>query len=1008
MKRLFASLALLLLANAITPNPRLSAADNSASSSWSGSYRGRVLTERFLHRQAQSRPTAALNEAHAQLQTFDVGHIAVINASGGVVAQPNFLDLQGASVGFAPDGSSYLGEGRPLRFDDVARTHGVPLALGDDDFQRITLPFAFSFFGSNYSEVFVNSDGSLTFGEGDAATSSRSVSRATAGPPRIAPLYLDLNPAAVSANVRAYVRSDRIVFTWDGVPAFGGSRRQIFQAVLFADGAIGFHYLSVNVTSAVVGIFPGGSLGEPIPANLSGSFVVGPEGAAELFQLTAALDPMTATRRFYANHGDAYDFIFLFNNFGLSPGPGTFAFELNVRNDIIGIGDVLVGQETFDFGDEFGSPQRLSSFLNMGSLTAYPDDPTAVIPLIGENSTLSVMGQEAGHRWGVYTEFLDPVTNQISDALLGRGDAHWNFFFDSNGSVMEGNDIVDAGTGVSPRFRTGPAVVRYGDFDQYIMGLLPPEEVVASFLVEQPQGAGNTSSGRSPQSGVSFDGIRKDIPLDAVIAAEGSRQPSHQTAPRKFNFAFVLLTNEGAPPPSASDIAKLDRIRREWTAFFEVATDGRADANSELHQALRLSVWPSASIIAGRTAYATVAIDKPLDRDLTIGVGSDGTSVFVPSTIKIPAGQTSTVLMITGATPGTSTIRASAYPSGPDVFDTPSAAIEVLAPASGLAFAVLSGDNQPGAQGASLAEPVVVRVTDEFRNPLIGGNLLLTPTGDGTAKVTSREAGTYTIDWTLSSTAGPNQLSIRVAGMPTAATVTAEYAGGVPSFSSAGVVNAASFEPGSITPGSVATVFGLDLAPGTAYANAFPLPRTLAGVQVFIGGVPVPLYFVSPDQINFQVPVGLASGTLAVTVSSTAGSGTATDIVVARVQPGIFFDSTSELGAMRFPADGSTSADRAARNGEFVELFGVGLGEVNSQPELGEPASGFFVSETVGTATVTIGEQVLPVTFSGLAPGFAGLYQVNFQLPSGLLPGRYELRLTVDGIVSNRVFIDIE
>src|SRR5690606_28056599 len=128
-----------------------------------------------------------------------------------------------------------------------------------------------------------------------------------------------------------------------------------------------------------------------------------------------------------------------------------------------------------------------------------------------ENTTLSVMGQEAGHRWGVYTQFVDPVTKQVSDALLGRDLAHWNFFFNSQGSVIEGSDIVDKGPGASPRFVTRAAVARYGEFDQYIMGLRAPQEVAGSFLVEQPQGAGSTSPGRMPRSGVTFDGIRKDI-----------------------------------------------------------------------------------------------------------------------------------------------------------------------------------------------------------------------------------------------------------------------------------------------------------------------------------------------------------------------------------------------------------------------------------------------------------------------------------------------------------------
>ena len=111
---------------------------------------------------------------------------------------------------------------------------------------------------------------------------------------------------------------------------------------------------------------------------------------------------------------------------------------------------------------------------------------------------------------------------------------------------------------------------------------------------------------------------------------------------------------------------------------------------------------------------------------------------------------------------------------------------------------------------------------------------------------------------------------------------------------------------------------------------------------------------------------------------------------------------------MSFPADGSNAAQRAANPGESIELYGVGLGAVNSAPELGEPASGFFLARTDLVPTVSVGGRVLQATFSGLAPGFAGLYQINFNLPQDLLPGRYEVLVTVDGIVSNVVLLDLE
>jgi hypothetical protein len=87
---------------------------------------------------------------------------------------------------------------------------------------------------------------------------------------------------------------------------------------------------------------------------------------------------------------------------------------------------------------------------------------------LGEDSTVSVLGQEVGHRWLAYLRFSDH-NRQSSGALLGRDDSHWSFFFNSDASVMEGNRIQDLGGGM---FRTTGAVERYSLLDQYAMGLV--------------------------------------------------------------------------------------------------------------------------------------------------------------------------------------------------------------------------------------------------------------------------------------------------------------------------------------------------------------------------------------------------------------------------------------------------------------------------------------------------------------------------------------------------------
>jgi hypothetical protein len=206
----------------------------------------------------------------------------------------------------------------------------------------------------------------------------------------------------------------------------------------------------------------------------------------------------------------------------------------------------------------------------------YPDDPRQ--QFLGENNTVSVLGQEVGHRWLAFLEFRDH-TGRRSDALLGRGQAHWSFFFDSDASVMEGNDIEDLGGGA---FRTVASVQRYSRLDQYAMGLIPESEVPTFFYVQNPV---NVSPSRdaddAPRVGVTFNGTRRDVLIQDIVAINGPRVPSSAESSRVHRQAFVFVVGAGRSASSA-DISKIDRIRREWEEFFQQATEGRMRAETRL------------------------------------------------------------------------------------------------------------------------------------------------------------------------------------------------------------------------------------------------------------------------------------------------------------------------------------------------------------------------------------------------------------------------------------------
>src|SRR5207249_5242473 len=128
----------------------------------------------------------------------------------------------------------------------------------------------------------------------------------------------------------------------------------------------------------------------------------------------------------------------------------------------------------YDFGPEFGSPQRLSVLVNMGDLSRYPVDPRQ--RFLGTNNSLTILGQEFGHRWLAYLDIGTP-------SLLGRDSSHWSFLHNTFGSVVEGNEIEDLGDG---NFRTVAATIRYSALDQYVMGLRPASHVTPSYAEADP------------------------------------------------------------------------------------------------------------------------------------------------------------------------------------------------------------------------------------------------------------------------------------------------------------------------------------------------------------------------------------------------------------------------------------------------------------------------------------------------------------------------------------------
>ena len=243
-----------------------------------------------------------------------------------------------------------------------------------------------------------------------------------------------------------------------------------------------------------------------------------------------------------------------------------------------------------------------------------------------------------------------------------------------------------------------------------------------------------------------------------------------------------------------------------------------------------------------------------------------------------------------------------------------------------------------------------------------------------------------------------------------------------PSVSENGVLNAASFaaagQPGhAVAPGSLVSIFGSQLASGQVVAGTAPLSPSLSGVTVTIGSMQAPIQFVSPGQINAQLPWNLLApnaetGGAALVVNRQGALSAPRNVQLARVSPGIYTLPGTGIGpaVVVNSSDGSVAqppgsvpgaVSRPARPGEAIIIYANGLGPVD-RPIADGAASLDALRRTLVVPIVLIGNREAEVLFSGLAPQFPGVNQVNVVVPQGVQAGgSVPLQLRVAGITTS-------
>jgi len=597
--------------------------------------------------------------------------------------------------------------------------------------------------------------------------------------------------------------------------------------------------------------------------------------------------------------------------------------------------------------------QNLKSYVDANAATNVTLNPTRVqVPAGALGFIPESVAYFASRGPAIGTYGLKPDVSAVATQFLLAAenvDPYGDLFSPARYAVADGTSFA------SPMLAGAAALVK-----QAQPGLTPLQ--VKSVLVNSA-----TLTGILNQAGTGAAGIA-DVG-SGLLQAQNAVASQVQFVPSTVSFGLLA----GSLPASQTLMATNSSASSLTLSFSVTAITAAASA----HVLVNSSSNPTVTIPAGKSSSIVVSLSgsvpPPGRYEGLINVSGASVPLHIPYLLLVSSNTVYDVIPLFG-----------------DGFDGPVGQQIPADLGGGLAIRVID------AYGASVANAPVQWSAVQGRGQVLSGaqytNTATDPNGVAFATVM------------LGASPGTQEFSARVAGL------TVDFTGNArikPAISAGGIIDGASFTPSrAVAPGSIVSVFGTHLSDTVGSALQFPLPLGIGGVafsfDVPSAGVSLPAHFhyVSPTQINLQVPWELAnypSATVKVIINYTYSS--EYTLSLAAYSPGFFsYQSGGQFvaDALDLSNNQVTSANPVAR-GSAVQLFLNGLGPVNNQPADGWPATDNS-STTVSTPSISIGGQPATVIFSGLAPGYADLYQVNAIVPSGIGTGAQQIACSIGGI----------
>jgi len=477
------------------------------------------------------------------------------------------------------------------------------------------------------------------------------------------------------------------------------------------------------------------------------------------------------------------------------------------------------------------------------------------------------------------------------------------------------------------------------------------------------------------------------VAMDVLSAGS---DPGPVVEPSEIVFTAV----QGQPPPGSRNLFVYNVSATPQTYVSSVTAANAGD---------QFSFAPgNATLLLTRPTRIVV---QPLTASLAPGVyNADLTLQFSDGTVRRVGMRT--IVTLAGPMPATSSSETAHAASG----CTPTQLIPLIT-TLGQSF------DEPAAWPVALE----AQVTDDCGNQLNSGDVTASfSNGDPPLSLLSIQNGIWQSTW--QSGGNPAAVTVTVTATDPARNLTGseQVTGALGSPSLAPVLNAivsgASFQANApLSPGSIVTLFGQNLANGTATAPSLPLGTTLAGASVAMAGTTLPLTYSATGQINAVIPSEINTNTSQqVLVQRGNALSIPIELDVAPANPGIFGyplpgDPATQGAIVNAVTYAVADPSSPVQAGNVLAIFCTGLGAVNPPVADGAGSPASPLAYTVTPATVTIGGVNAPVSFSGLAPGFVGLYQVDATVPSGIATGKsVPVVVSLAGVSGPPVTISVE